>query len=323
VRRFYAGRTPRSEYAIVNPRGELVYAGRLTLGDVDAILDSPARRQFGPLMAAGNIVLLLLEGKDAAANQAAERTAQEVVRLVEEGKLDAPLRARGPDLGAVDLAPRKSDGDARPPTGQDRRTSPKAALLKVSRADAQEAWLVRMLMRADQDLDEVADQPMVFPIYGRARALPPCIGGGITKENLLDDGFGLGFLAGPCSCEVKDGNPGTDLLTSIAWPPVASRMATVYGDEESADAMGDVTSLVPRVDRLSGPSSSAQSPVGGNQGASSAAVEDSGGGADSAGASEDAGYSPAWSPLRMVGVLVAIMAVAAVLGSFALRRARP
>src|SRR5262249_26580362 len=125
--------------------------------------------------------------------------------------------------------------------------TPKVALLKVSRRDAHETWLVRMLMRTDDNLDEVADQVMVFPIYGRARVLPPCTGKGITRDNLLDHTTGLAFVAGPCSCEAKDGNPGTDLLTSIDWSSVARSVAHVYGDEEAAEQLGDITSLVPRL----------------------------------------------------------------------------
>jgi hypothetical protein len=274
VRKLHGSRPDKRPFHVVlNPRGEVVYSGGLTAADADTLLDSPARRELGRLMSHGNVVFLLLEGKDAKANAAAESTVNEVIRLVGEGRLDGLAPTGAAKLGAADLVPVESKDGASKSSGSSKasgspkasaapQTTPKVALLKVSRSDAKEAWLVRMLMRADQELDEVADRPMVFPVYGRARALPPCIGAGITQENLLDERFGLRFLAGPCSCEVKDGNPGTDLLTSIDWPAAATSMARVYGDEESADRMGDVTSLVPRLDALPGSNGGERAPTG-------------------------------------------------------------
>jgi hypothetical protein len=42
----------------------------------------------------------------------------------------------------------------------------------------------------------------------------PLIGAGITAKNIHDSAE---FLVGPCSCEVKELNPGFDLLLSTDW----------------------------------------------------------------------------------------------------------
>jgi hypothetical protein len=55
---------------------------------------------------------------------------------------------------------------------------------------------------------------MVFPVFGRGRALFPLVGAGITPKNIRD---AAEFLAGPCSCEVKEQNPGFDLLLKADW----------------------------------------------------------------------------------------------------------
>jgi len=87
--------------------------------------------------------------------------------------------------------------------------------IRVSRSDPAEKMLVRMLMLSEPDLEiEHADKPMVFPVFGRGRALHALVGDGITAENVMGD---CQFLVGPCSCQVKDLNPGIDLLISAAW----------------------------------------------------------------------------------------------------------
>jgi hypothetical protein len=59
---------------------------------------------------------------------------------------------------------------------------------------------------------------MVFPLFGRGRAMPALVGAGITPENIKD---AAAFLAGPCSCEVKRDNPGVDLLLTADWERAA------------------------------------------------------------------------------------------------------
>jgi hypothetical protein len=55
---------------------------------------------------------------------------------------------------------------------------------------------------------------MVFPVFGRGRALLPLVGAGITEANIT---AAAGFLTGACSCEVKALNPGFDLLLPADW----------------------------------------------------------------------------------------------------------
>jgi hypothetical protein len=70
-----------------------------------------------------------------------------------------------------------------------------------------------MLIGSEPDLAERSDV-MLFPVFGRGRALLPLIGAGITEKNIYD---AAAFLVGPCSCEIKEQNPGFDLLLSADW----------------------------------------------------------------------------------------------------------
>jgi hypothetical protein len=92
------------------------------------------------------------------------------------------------------------------------------SVLRVSRDDPAEEALTAMLIHSEPDLAERSD-PMAFPVFGRGRALLPLIGAGITAENIHDS---AGFLVGPCSCQVKELNPGFDLLLADEWDTLIS-----------------------------------------------------------------------------------------------------
>lgn len=86
------------------------------------------------------------------------------------------------------------------------------SVLRLPRT-ADERMLVELLVRSEDDLADRKD-PMIFPVFGRGRALLPLVGAGITPDNVRDS---AGFLVGACSCEVKELNPGFDLLLTAAW----------------------------------------------------------------------------------------------------------
>src|SRR5205807_2512745 len=58
---------------------------------------------------------------------------------------------------------------------------------------------------------------MAFAVYGRGRASFVGLGEGLNEENTLDSAK---FVIGPCTCKVKEQNPGFDLLMSVVWDSV-------------------------------------------------------------------------------------------------------
>ena len=94
-------------------------------------------------------------------------------------------------------------------------------LVRLARDDSQDAPLVGMLRHVEPDLMEY-DEPMAFPIYGRGRALYALIGAGINEDTI---GEACLFLVQGCSCLVKEGNPGRDLLLAVDWGQVAVAVA--------------------------------------------------------------------------------------------------
>jgi len=73
---------------------------------------------------------------------------------------------------------------------------------------------------------------MVFAFFGRGRVMPPIIGAGINADVLQEDAT---FLIGPCSCQIKDQNPGFDMLMQVNWDGV------IQGEYTLAEAMPILT----------------------------------------------------------------------------------
>jgi hypothetical protein len=208
------GRSPL--YLVYTPWGEKLYAGQLDEATLRAMCDSPARRQIGKLLHEGNaVVWLVAEGRDAQANAAALKAVESVMADCASGKLVGPPDPED-QFGPAD-EPADGDPDARKPKPHDLL---KVGLVRVAAADPAEKWLTAALeeiaapwVRAPADApqpDEVnaaklADGPRVYAVFGRGRAMPPFMGEQIVAERLAD---GLLFLAGPCSCILKDDKPG-------------------------------------------------------------------------------------------------------------------
>ena len=85
--------------------------------------------------------------------------------------------------------------------------------LEIDRQEAQEQFLVRVFSGIQQQAFKEG-QPLVIPVFGRGRALEV-----IPAEQLDAKLFGelTLFLCGACSCQVKESNPGFDLLISADW----------------------------------------------------------------------------------------------------------
>ena len=214
----------RAKYLVFTPLGAPLHAGTLTPQAVRQLVESPARHRLGQLLHAGNAgVLVLLTGKDAARNREIEKLIDVAALAVSSGQVAVTGAVGGADAPEAAPAAKMGDdnGDARSQDAQ--RNAPlKIARLTVSRTDPAESWLVRMLMLVEPDLEQYADEPLVYAVYGRGRAMPPLAAKGINADNLEEC---VSFLAGACSCQLKDENPGVDLLMRWNWEATAERLA--------------------------------------------------------------------------------------------------
>ena len=204
-------------YFISTPYGVGLSFTNLDKSSVNSLIESPARKSLAAQLETGKLgVFVMLSGKDSAENEATEKILNGLVEEVRNGKIS--LYVSPSDVPAEEKASTKPDFDV--------------GLLKVDRESDEEQWFVRSLLAMEPDLAD-EERPMVFLVYGRARALLPYIGKGITRENLVRE---IEFVSGACSCTVKEQNPGVDLLVKYDWESAAASLAEKFGSEEGNES---------------------------------------------------------------------------------------
>jgi hypothetical protein len=113
----------------------------------------------------------------------------------------------------------------------------KFSVLELDPADSREQFLVELLTGFEPDAIQNGE-PLVVPVFGRGRALEVIpaeqLDAGLIEDLTL-------FLCGACSCQVKERNPGFDLLMTANWE------LELFGEnaEELASQMVAATTAAP------------------------------------------------------------------------------
>jgi len=100
-------------------------------------------------------------------------------------------------------------------------------LVEVNRNSVEEKHLVSMLLNVESDLKEI-NEPMLFGVFARFKALEPLLAKGISEENI---NLMIDFLTADCSCLIKDDLPGTDILCTKNWENPMPAMVNQILDE--------------------------------------------------------------------------------------------
>lgn len=187
----------------------------LTTANVETLLDSPMRRQISEWLLERHAAVWVLLNSG---NRTADREAMRLL-LAELPRMERTLKVPDPGVEGMDLG--------------DIYTDIRFKAVAVNRDDPEEQFFVQMLLGTEPDLHEFEDKPIVFPIYGRGLVMYALVGDGINQWTLTAAGE---FLTGPCSCQIKQGNPGVDLLTSFDWAGRVERLTTYA--ESPAGAIG-------------------------------------------------------------------------------------
>lgn len=185
-------------YPESGPELPSVWAGPLST-DPAALLDSPARRAAFNRLTAGHagVIVLLLNG-DATADVAARDF----------------LRRQIPGVAAgIELPPRTEDG---PQVMSELPMWVSFPIVEIARTPAEDT-LVRLLLGSEDGLADVKG-PIAFPVFGRGRALCSLHGKDLSDPAELRRS--LEFICRGCSCQVKELNPGVDLLLTGNWDSI-------------------------------------------------------------------------------------------------------
>jgi hypothetical protein len=179
----------------------LVWSGSLAELQVSSLFTSPVRTQIVRSLEGGEsaVWVFLESGDEARDNEIFSQVEAEVARLQQTLKL-APIEAA--DLAEL--------------SGSPTELTIRFSCVRVSRTDPVEQVFRDILLSVEPDLrdPELISEPMLFPVFGRGRALYALIGEGISSQMVEE---GARFLIGGCQCTVKVQNPGTDLLLTAAW----------------------------------------------------------------------------------------------------------
>ena len=176
------------------------WSGPLTSASVEMVVDSPIRQRIVKHLVDDDAVVwaLLESGQRDKDVSAAELLREELAQLVRTLTLQETV-------GEVATEPATAGNAEAVPIV--------FSVVRVARTDPAEAALVSMLLGTEPDL-RTYREPIVFPIFGRGRVLYALVGAGITRETI---GEAARYLVGACSCQVKEENPGLDLLMMANW----------------------------------------------------------------------------------------------------------
>ena len=197
--------------------------GQFTPSTVKALIQSPKRQELARRLTDGQTaVWIFIESGDAGKDKAAlQLLNKEFATAAKELKEMASALAEELQMPEI---------------------SYEFSILPVSRSDPNERMLLEILLNSEPDLDEYSNEPIVFPTFGRGRALFALVGEGINADNLRE---AIAFITGPCGCEIKMLNPGVDLLMAENWDASVMQFYQEFYETAEEEPLPELTSVFP------------------------------------------------------------------------------
>jgi hypothetical protein len=168
--------------------------------ELKRLISSPKRVELGERLIKGEVVWVFLESGNKEEDERVFALLSDQIAIQQES-IELP-EIEEQDLKDLSTAPTELEI--------------RFSAMRVARDDPAEHWFKETLLSTEPDLrdEELADQPMVFPVFGRGRALYALVGQGINADMIAEAAV---FLTGACQCTVKAENPGVDLLIPVRW----------------------------------------------------------------------------------------------------------
>jgi hypothetical protein len=217
---------------------EVIWSADSTEANAKLLVDSPARQQIAERLANGeSAVWVLLEcgdkTKDAAAEKFLDERLEYLSSVMELPKLDQ----QDVKNGLVSIP------------GDGLRLA--FSTLRLKRDDAVESAFIAMLLASEPDLRSL-HEPIAFPIFGQGRVLYALVGKGIKVETV---DRAAQFLIGSCSCQVKEQNPGVDLVMAVDWKQMVKAQAQ---PGQQLPELSQIADLLPQTVKIEGQPSAPQ-----------------------------------------------------------------
>ncbi len=214
--------------------GEPAWSGPATPENLARLLDSPARQRCaGHLVKGESAVWIVVESGDR------EKDSQ-VKALLAAGLARASSLLEIPE-GVVrreDLNRELSNIDLDDVLRSDIPLKISFVTETISRDDPAEAIFLPTLVEPEALR---SGEPLIVPVFGRGRTPGALPASQITAERI----FGAcEYLCGACSCQVKEGNPGYDLLFKTSWDNLLNN-TVITADSEIVQQALDIVSFSP------------------------------------------------------------------------------
>ena len=179
-------------------RGPLnAWHGSLKTALQSALAESPVRSELSKRLLSGDsIVWLMVRSPDEARNERVRKMVKEQCQVL-SSKIQLPEGIGLPGSELFSEVP----------------LFLKFSLLEIDANDPREQFLLKVFENFQADAFRQGE-PILIPVFGRGRALEVIPADGVD-ELLIGDL--TAFLCGACSCQVKEQNPGFDLLLSANW----------------------------------------------------------------------------------------------------------
>jgi len=173
-----------------------LWAGHLDKASAQKLMHSPVREEIARRLLQGDsAVWLFLESGHPAADDAASQMLETELRQAEKS-LELPVPDPSDPKMRLELPLRLA-----------------FSVLRLARNDPVETILLSLLRHAEPAL-ETPTGPVAIPVYGRGRVLGVLAGAHFNPGMIRD---ACAFITGACSCQVKEQNPGFDLLMTADW----------------------------------------------------------------------------------------------------------
>jgi len=192
------------------------------------LLTSPLREELLKKITAGaSTVWILIEGPDQEANDTVEKNLKAFLAVAEKN-LQIPegvVRPEQLDTGEVNLA----DIDVKDVLRSPIPLTINFQTLRLKHGDAREAPFRQLLLGTHPNpAIRTTDEPLLVAVFGRGRMLEALPASMLNQENITGASQ---YLCGECSCEVKEENPGADLLLTADWETILEGSYTIIDQQ--------------------------------------------------------------------------------------------